>query len=119
MSIYTFEGILSRHETEEADALYLSGVREPVCEAIGRAVSRKTVTVRYWSCSQPCTKKEASEEAVVSCMGKGDYAFGAVYSEMTGYLWTDEELNIGGHNLISELSSHEGRYLIVEVEVHS
>ena len=44
--------------------------------------------------------------------------FGACYSEYTGYLWTDEEVLIGGHDLIEELRGCEGKWLLLEIVVH-
>ena len=35
---------------------------------------------------------------------------GAVYSELTGYLWTNDEGKIGGHDVTSNLASHPGKY---------
>jgi hypothetical protein len=33
-----------------------------------------------------------------------------VLSEYTGYLWTDEDLMVGGHDLLAELKSHLGKF---------
>jgi hypothetical protein len=41
------------------------------------------------------------------------------YSETTGYLWTDEKLQVGGHDLIEELSGSAGKFLIFEADVHA
>ena len=41
--------------------------------------------------------------------------FNPRYSEITGYLWTDEELNVGGHDLMAELKSNVGKWLILEI----
>ena len=37
------------------------------------------------------------------------------YSEETGYLWTDEKLEIGGHDILKELYSYIGKYLYLEI----
>jgi hypothetical protein len=37
------------------------------------------------------------------------------YSEITGYLWTEESLMIGGHDLLEIFRSHVGHYLVLEI----
>src|SRR5437868_3327415 len=37
------------------------------------------------------------------------------YSEITGYLWTDENLMVGGHDLLDELRSHKGSFVHLEI----
>jgi hypothetical protein len=64
-----------------------------------------------------CTRRDglSLECGCDEMLGEGDATFGARYSEDTGYLWTDEELNVGGHDLLGELESHEGRYCLLEI----
>ena len=40
------------------------------------------------------------------------------YSEITGYLWTDEVVKIGGHDLLKEFETHLGKYLYMEIEYY-
>ena len=49
-------------------------------------------------------------------MGDANVDLQSRYSEITGYLWTDEDLNVGGHDLLAELKGHVGKWLIMEVE---
>lgn len=79
---------------------------------------RKQVTIRYWVCGQKCTQDEATDYFLRSVMGFCEADFGARYSELTGYLWTDEYLKVGGHDIIEELRSNVGKWLILEIEVH-
>jgi hypothetical protein len=37
------------------------------------------------------------------------------YSEITGYLWTDELLRIGGHDLLEELRSKVGKFCHLDI----
>lgn len=76
----------------------------------------KQVSVRYWVTRQEVSKAEAQEHFIRELMGNGDARFGARYSDLTGYLWTDEELKVGGHDLINELKGHAGNWLILEVD---
>lgn len=120
MATLTFTGLLSLHSHGEADGiLFMSDHSDPVAECVGDKVSGEQVTVRYWTTDVRCSKQQAMVGAVLSMSGSGHADFGARYSEMTGYLWTDEELKIGGHDLLSELKSKVGRWIILEVDIHS
>jgi hypothetical protein len=117
--IKTYEGFLSLREHGEAyDILFISSEDEPLAEVLDESIKGKQVTVRYWICDKQCTKEEASQDHVQQVMGKADTDYGAAYSEVTGYLWTDEEINIGGHDLLAELKGNIGKWLVLEVEVH-
>ena len=39
-----------------------------------------------------------------------------MYSDYTGYLWTDENLKIGGHDLLDELKEDCGKWLFLTIE---
>lgn len=92
--------------------------KQPVAEILDDTISRKQVTARYWITEQKCTKEDADEFFMRCAMGLADTKFNVWYSEITGYLWTDEEAKIGGHDLIEEFKSHIGKYLILEIDVH-
>ena len=79
-------------------------------------MSHQTVTVRYWITDQPCTKDQAIEAAVLTVLGFAQVKLQSRYSELTGYLWTDEDLMVGGHDLLEEFKSNTGKWLILEVE---
>lgn len=118
MSTTTYQGLLSFHTHGEADdILFLSSLKKPIAEEL-EWMHGKQVTVRYWLTDQQCTREEAQESAVLTAMGAADVDFGAHYSDYTGYLWTDEELKVGGHDLMAELRSHVGKWLILDVTVH-
>lgn len=111
-----YQGLLSEHSWGEADdILFLSSLRDPLAEALDW-MNRKNVTVRYWITDKECTRDEANEAAMLTVMGAAETELHSRYSEMTGYLWTDEELKVGGHNLLAELRSHVGKWLILEVQ---
>jgi hypothetical protein len=118
----TIEGWLGIKDHGDSDDILFIGERrdmddsEPVGEVL-EFMHRKTVTVRYWAVEEKCTKEEASEDFLCTLMGSAEVKYGARYSEITGYLWTDEDLMVGGHDLMSELKGYEGRYLIIEVEI--
>lgn len=114
-----YSGLLTTHSWGDADdILFLSSVSDPLAEELQDRISRKTVSVRYWITDQECSKEEAQTEFLKSLFGATNCNFGSCYSETTGYLWTDEEVKIGGHDLIQELHSHVGKWLILEIEIH-
>ena len=51
-------------------------------------------------------------------MGLLESEFWEQYSEITGYLGTDETLNVGGHDLLEELRSNIDNYIILEIEIY-
>lgn len=99
--------------SESEDVLLLDS--EPLAELL-EWTHLQRITVRYWVTDAPVDKEEAKEAFIGELLGRSDTEFGARYSEITGYLWTDEELNVGGHDLLAELKSYSGQWLILEVE---
>lgn len=73
------------------------------------------LTVRYWTAAAPLTDEAMVEGAIRELLGAGEADFHHAYSEITGYLWTDEEINVGGHDLLEELTSQVGRYCLLEI----
>ena len=74
------------------------------------------VSVRYWIADKEDTFETITEMSQRILMGDATAEYCARYSEITGYLWTDENLIIGGHDLIEELRSSVGKYLILIIE---
>jgi len=74
------------------------------------------LTVKYY-----ISNYELSEEALVTnwldqLEGIGDAKYHVHYSDYTGYLWTDQEFKVGGHDILAELASYEGKFLHLEIE---
>jgi hypothetical protein len=74
------------------------------------------LSVRYF-----ISNVELDEDALITdwlnhLEGVGNAEYGARYSEITGYLFTDEDLNVGGHDLLEELKTYVGQYLNLEIE---
>lgn len=114
----TYQGLLSLHGYDGEDFLYLSSLRMPLADELKNAISGRLVSVRYWITDKPATKEEATMDFVKLLAGVANCEFGAHYSEPTGYLWTDESINIGGHGIMDELQSSVGKWLIMEIDVH-
>ena len=112
----SYRGLLSSHSHgDSTDVLFLSSIADPLAEEL-KWMHGKNVTVRYWLSDVDAEKDSVDEEFLKVMSGYADVEFWARYSEITGYLWTDEELTIGGHDLMWELSSNEGKWLILEIE---
>jgi len=119
METKTYQGLLSLHDWGDAyDILFLSSLESPLGEVLQDDIAKKEVTVRYWITDKEATKEEAIKSLLATLSGVADCDFGSKYSEITGYLWTDEECNIGGHDLLGELHSYVGKWLILEIDIH-
>ena len=115
-----YSGFIELKEWGEAyDILFLSTMDDPLVEKLHDEISGENVTCRYWISDKECSKDEAEKDALYTIMGAAETDFGSRYSEITGYLWTYEVVKIGGHDLVRELSSRTGKYLHLEIKVHS
>jgi hypothetical protein len=74
------------------------------------------LTVRYWTSDQKLEPDQIKEEFIKKLYGLGFAEFDVWYSEITGYLFTKESLEVGGHDLLVELKSVDGRYLHMEID---
>jgi len=115
----TYTGLLAKHNTGEEDFLFLSSVRRALADELQYKLNGKCVTARYWITDKECSKGEAIDGFIRRLHGDASCAFFSHYSELTGYLWTDEYCKIGGHDLIAELGSYVGKWLILELEIHT
>jgi hypothetical protein len=73
------------------------------------------LTVRYFITDAEKTIDELEENLIKQIVGAGEADYHARYSEITGYLWTDEELKVGGHDLLLELGAHIGQFCYLEI----
>jgi hypothetical protein len=112
----TYEGLLSiKGYGDSEDRLFISSVDKPLAEEL-EWICNKNVTARYWISNMKASKDEVQEDFIQQLCGKAEAEFYVRYSEITGYLWTDEDIIIGGHDLLEELLSHLGKWLILEIE---
>ena len=88
---------------------------DPVAEAFS---AYGEVTVHYWVTSMPKSKAELSMDTFKKMHGDCDQKYYHRYSDYTGYLWTEEGLVVGGHDLLAELRGEKGKYLYAEMETH-
>ena len=79
----------------------------------------RQVTVRYWlSSNELRTVEEADMQTLEQVTGFLDTEIYHHYSDVTGYLWTDEHFKVGGHDLIPIFTDAEDSYLLLEITVH-
>ncbi len=109
---------------EGLDILFLDarqphgGLGDPLAERIKDDIAAhgRYLTVRYWIADIKATKDALQEAWLRQVMGLGEAEFAHRYSEITGYLWTDEEVKVGGHELLDELKAEVGRFCHLEIE---
>ena len=121
METIVYAGLLSIHEYCHSDGpedvLFLSSLKQPFAEVVCDEVGSRLVSCRYWITNKAATRDEAVLSTLKSLYGIADCDFGAVYSEITGFLWMNEKVEIGGHDLIQELKEKAGKYILIEFDV--
>lgn len=75
-------------------------------------------SVKFVTCDTPIDVEHIEEKIIESYYGLCETQYRHRYSDYTGYLWTDEEFKVGGHDLIKILESHEGEYIHLEIELY-
>lgn len=117
----TYQGIITvRAYGEDDGALWLDPT-EPYDEPLAAQVALdiealgNTVTVSYWITDGPRTIEQLLENEAKKLAGAADADYTERGSDVTGYLWTDAELQIGGHDLLAELESEVGRWCYLSI----
>lgn len=113
-----YKGIITEGDFgENYDALFI-GEGEPIAQILQDEINGREVSVRYWISDKEKTKEELQENFLKNLFGAVDAEYQDAYSDYTGYLWTDENLKIGGHDLLAELQSNLGKFIWLEIDVH-
>jgi hypothetical protein len=108
--------IIDKEYEDNYSALFIGEDEYPFAKIWEDDLYKKQVTVRYWISEVEKTKDELKENTLAAISGAVWADYTDRYSDYTGYLWTDVELKVGGHNLLSELSSNVGKFLYMEVD---
>src|SRR5712675_1640367 len=61
------------------------------------------------------TKELALEAQVNTQIGELDIKYDAHYSDVTGYLWTDEDFKFGGHDMFVFLENNINKYIFLVI----
>lgn len=118
--------ITLRADDEARNILFVGGTKEswfdkemdgPLAKSVEwlMRIHGDFLTVRYWISDKDQPLEEIKAEFLQEVMGVASADYGHRYSEITGYLWTDEELKVGGHDLIEELKTFKGKFLHLEI----
>jgi hypothetical protein len=113
--------IAERADGENDDALWVGDdPYDPFARRFQEDLERygRRVTVRYYVTDEPRTAEQLLDNQIRVLAGDAKADYTQHYSEVTGYLWTDQELNVGGHNLLAELSGVVGMFLHMTVTFH-
>jgi hypothetical protein len=116
----TYRGMITVGDHGDSmDVLFLGHphYEEPLAELICDDIEEhgNYLTVRYWTADAPMSDDAIKTAAVRLVLGDADVKFEPHYSEITGYLWTTEEIEVGGHDLLEELTAQVGRYCLLEI----
>ena len=106
------------NDGEGIGILFVGDDERPFAEIFEEELQGKQVTVRYWVSDQKTFREDLELAQIAIANGLVDAEFGHAYSDMTGYLWTDEECMVGGHDLLQELESYVGKWLFLEAQIH-
>ena len=100
---------------ENKDKLPLD--QEPLISEIQETIKEEGnfLSVRYFISEERKSIEELEENLIKKIFGATEARYEDAYSEYTGYLWTDQELNIGGHDFIIELRSNVGKFIYLEI----
>jgi hypothetical protein len=109
-------GMLGIRKTEEGEEVLRCG-NKIVAEWAADGFNGKQITLHYWISDRKETDAAIKHCALEQILGAAQALYRVEYSEITGYLWTDENFRVGGHDMIERLRSHIGKYLLLEVEV--
>lgn len=66
----------------------------------------------------PIDLDHIEEVKIVSMEGDVESKYYHRYSNLTGYLWTEEGFKAGGHDILQILESHNGEYIHMEIELY-
>lgn len=102
-------------EYDSGDGLYVGD--EVLSESLDE-LNEQIVTLRFYISDQEKTIDELKQNLILSMVGAVNADYGDAYSEATGYLWTTDELQIGNHDILENISVHQGKYAYIEIDIH-
>ena len=103
-------------KTEEGGLVYLAEAIENLVEWKG-----SITTFQYHISSKPLGFYDLEEHMIKTAMGLTKANFSHAYSDLTGYLWTNEDIEVSGHNVLEEIqqtihSMSGAKYIALRVE---
>jgi hypothetical protein len=77
----------------------------------------KYASVKFVTSDKPIDATKVDEFIIESYFGIASAEYYHRYSDYTGYLWTNEGFEVGGHDLYNIISSYRGQYIHLEIEL--
>lgn len=116
---YRTSGLICMHSHEHGHyTVFLSNLEDPIATEFS-FISRHNVDVTYWISNDNLSFSDVQEQYVLHLLGKSAQStYMPIFSSYTGYMYTDDSLKIGGHDLVSELKSYVGKWINLEIVVH-
>lgn len=115
----TYRGTITQRDHGEAfDILFLSDDGDdPLARRIEDDMDElgRYLSVRYFIADAERSLAELEDSLIRQLVGDAEVEYHSHYSEVTGYLWTDENIVVGGHDLLSELDSSLGKFAHLEI----
>lgn len=106
--------MLGSKRTEEGEDVLRCGNK--IVAEWAESFNGKQITLHYWISYRKEPDEAIKHRALEQILGVAQAEYRVEYSEITGYLWTDENFKVGGHDMIERLRSHIGKYLLLEAE---
>lgn len=76
----------------------------------------KLIHVSYFISDVELTKNQFLENHLKSVFGAYELESHDVHgSEYTGYMWTEQKFEVGGHDLLKEITSYDGKYCYLKI----
>ena len=115
---YIYTGLLGY--TSNIEENYLIGIdgeilAEKISEDIGYHFN---ASISFYFSDKRMSEDELILAFLETLYGHTEADYGVAWDEITGYLWTDEELKIGGHDLLEIFRHNLGKYLYLKIVVH-
>ena len=82
-----------------------------VAEIFEEKFNGKEVYIKYYITDEETTIEDIEEKYIEKLFGLVQASIYPVYSDITGYLWTNEEIKVNGHNLFKELDFYVGKFI--------
>jgi len=101
----------------EDDEKFVEKIIEDIEGEWENEISNKFVNIKYYISDVLKSLDEIKEEHLKQILGVMEANYYVSYSECTGYLWTTEDLMVGGHDLLEELKDNIGKFLYMDIEI--
>lgn len=105
-------------EVEHGDGYTMACDGERIMPKVADMLDRPIqASARWWLSDKPLDDAEARVKVQIDhAVGNLVALYEQAFSEITGYLWTDQELKLGGHDLVPIFEANAGRYIWMEIE---